>query len=186
MIRPQVPEYSRPFQLNLFRTVGGKPMCDVIVDNDVSFSFWGQIPVYVLCFIRHSSRGSGVNDLISLFLFVWAYFLFLQEQIKGIIIMCVEVCVLLLQDLLQSCSRGGRRRVEDMCYERRRRVCVLLLQDLLQSCARGTFAFFFCVQSPGSLRASGLIYSGLDADNFLLEVERGGRGSENIARAGGA
>jgi hypothetical protein len=28
------------------------------------------------------------------------------------------VCVLLLQDLLQSCSRGGRRRVEDMCYER--------------------------------------------------------------------
>jgi hypothetical protein len=30
------------------------------------------------------------------------------------------VCVLLLQDLLQSCSRGGRRRVEDMCYERRR------------------------------------------------------------------
>jgi hypothetical protein len=31
-----------------------------------------------------------------------------------------RVCVLLLQDLLQSCSRGGRRRVEDMCYERRR------------------------------------------------------------------
>ena len=29
------------------------------------------------------------------------------------------VC-LLLQDLLQSCSRGGRRIVEDMCYERRR------------------------------------------------------------------
>ena len=29
------------------------------------------------------------------------------------------VCVLLLQDLLQSCARGGRRRVEDMCYERR-------------------------------------------------------------------
>jgi hypothetical protein len=29
-------------------------------------------------------------------------------------------CVLLLQDLLQSCVRGGRRRVEDMCYERRR------------------------------------------------------------------
>jgi hypothetical protein len=28
--------------------------------------------------------------------------------------------VLLLQDLLQSCARGGRRRVEDMCYERRR------------------------------------------------------------------
>ena len=30
------------------------------------------------------------------------------------------VCVLLLQDLLQSCARGRRRRVEDMCYERRR------------------------------------------------------------------
>jgi hypothetical protein len=33
---------------------------------------------------------------------------------------CLGVCVLLLQDLLQSCSRGGGRRVEDMCYERRR------------------------------------------------------------------
>ena len=32
----------------------------------------------------------------------------------------LRVCVLLLQDLLQSCVRGGRRRVEDMCYERRR------------------------------------------------------------------
>ena len=31
----------------------------------------------------------------------------------------MRVCVLLLQDLLQSCARGGRRRVEDMCYERR-------------------------------------------------------------------
>jgi len=30
------------------------------------------------------------------------------------------MCVLLLQDLLQSCARGRRRRVEDMCYERRR------------------------------------------------------------------
>jgi hypothetical protein len=40
MIQPQVPEYSRPFQLSLFRTVGGKPMCDVIMDEDVSFSFW--------------------------------------------------------------------------------------------------------------------------------------------------
>ena len=28
--------------------------------------------------------------------------------------------VLLLLYLLQSCVRGGRRRVEDMCYERRR------------------------------------------------------------------
>ena len=36
----------------------------------------------------------------------------------------VCVCVLLLQDLLQSCARGGRRRVEDMCCER-----LLLLRD---------------------------------------------------------
>ena len=40
----------------------------------------------------------------------------LEEQDR--VLRCV--CVLLLQDLLQSCSRGGRRRVEDMCYERRR------------------------------------------------------------------
>ena len=40
MIQPQVPEYSIQFQLSLFRTVGGKPMCDVIMDDDVSFSFW--------------------------------------------------------------------------------------------------------------------------------------------------
>ena len=32
----------------------------------------------------------------------------------------VLVCVLLLQDLVQSCSRGGGRMVEDMCCERRR------------------------------------------------------------------
>jgi len=37
---------------------------------------------------------------------------------KAICFLCV--CVFLLQDLLQSCSRGGGRRVEDMCYERRR------------------------------------------------------------------
>jgi hypothetical protein len=40
MIQPQVPEYSRPFQLSLFRTAGGKHTCDVIMDDDVSFSFW--------------------------------------------------------------------------------------------------------------------------------------------------
>ena len=40
----------------------------------------------------------------------------LEEQDR--VLRCV--CVLLLQDLLQSCSRGGRRRVENMCYERRR------------------------------------------------------------------
>ncbi len=38
---------------------------------------------------------------------------------------CSSVCVLLLQDLLQRWSRGGRRRVEDMCYERlRAEACV--------------------------------------------------------------
>jgi hypothetical protein len=31
----------------------------------------------------------------------------------------MHVC-LLLQDLLQSCARGGRGIVEDMCYEMRR------------------------------------------------------------------
>jgi hypothetical protein len=32
----------------------------------------------------------------------------------------LERCCLLLQGLLQSCTRGVRRIVEDMCYERRR------------------------------------------------------------------
>jgi hypothetical protein len=38
----------------------------------------------------------------------------------------VGVCVcLLLQYLIQSCARGGRRIVEDMCYEiRRAEACV--------------------------------------------------------------
>jgi hypothetical protein len=37
-----------------------------------------------------------------------------------------QVCVcLLLQYLIQSCARGGRRIVEDMCYEiRRTEACV--------------------------------------------------------------
>ena len=55
------------------------------------------------------------------------------------------VCVLLLQDLLQSCARGGRRRVEDMCYERhilvREKKLTLLLANpetawLPRSCSR--------------------------------------------------
>ena len=32
----------------------------------------------------------------------------------------VQCACLILQDLLQSCLRGGRGIVEDMCYERRR------------------------------------------------------------------
>ena len=64
------------------------------------------------------------------------------EEKRGVCVYYWCVCVLLLQDLLQSYARAGRRRVEDMCYERRRaeacvdgvcsihhtRVCVLLLQ----------------------------------------------------------
>jgi hypothetical protein len=38
---------------------------------------------------------------------------------------CVDCVCLLLQYLIQSCSRGGRRIVEDMCYEiRRAEACV--------------------------------------------------------------
>ena len=37
MIRPQVPEYSRPFQLSLLRIVGGKPLCGA--SNSVLLSF---------------------------------------------------------------------------------------------------------------------------------------------------
>ena len=37
----------------------------------------------------------------------------------------VPCCCLLLQYLIQSCARGGRRIVEDMCYEiRRAEACV--------------------------------------------------------------
>ena len=32
---------------------------------------------------------------------------------------CVNCCCLLLQYLIQSCACGGRRIVEDMCYETR-------------------------------------------------------------------
>jgi hypothetical protein len=39
--------------------------------------------------------------------------------IKRLMIQAQRVC-LLLQYLLQSCSRGGRGIVEDMCYEKRR------------------------------------------------------------------
>ena len=53
MIRPQVPEYSRPFQLSLLRIVGGKPMCGVIIEDEISFSFWFQNSVYVFLFEKN-------------------------------------------------------------------------------------------------------------------------------------
>ena len=38
---------------------------------------------------------------------------------------CVNCCCLLLQYLIQSCACGGRRIVEDMCYEiRQAEACV--------------------------------------------------------------
>jgi hypothetical protein len=52
--------------------------------------------------------------------------IFAEESWCFFLTFAVGVCVLLLQDLLQSCARGGRRRVEDMCYERRRaEACVV-------------------------------------------------------------
>jgi hypothetical protein len=40
----------------------------------------------------------------------------------------IECLCLLLQYLIQSCARGGRRIVEDMCYEiRRTEACVDLV-----------------------------------------------------------
>jgi len=53
------------------------------------------------------------------------------------------VCVLLLQDLLQSCARGGRRRVEDMCYERRRAEACVDESAHQQSYSRSLFVRFF-------------------------------------------
>ena len=52
------------------------------------------------------------------------------DRVPGIVqsllrLFCVCVC-LLLQYLIQNCARGGRRIVEDMCYEiRRAEACVL-------------------------------------------------------------
>jgi hypothetical protein len=55
-----------------------------------------------------------------------------------------SVSVLLLQDLLQSCARGGRRRVEDMCYERRRAyVCVYYCSYVCFLSVSIIFLFFF-------------------------------------------
>ena len=48
--------------------------------------------------------------------------LLLQVALQDLVQMCV---CLLLQYLIQSCARGGRRIVEDMCYEiRRAEACV--------------------------------------------------------------
>jgi hypothetical protein len=51
MIRPQVPEYSRPFQLSLLRIVGGKPMCGVIISQELSYlSLWHSYSSFSLKF----------------------------------------------------------------------------------------------------------------------------------------
>ena len=61
------------------------------------------------------------------------------------------VCVLLLQDLLHSWSRGGGRRVEDMCYERRRaKACV----DESAHHALGT------LEEPGTLTQGAPVFPG--------------------------
>jgi hypothetical protein len=54
------------------------------------------------------------------------FYLFLQKQEIALRHIPLWVCVcLLLQYLIQSCARGGRRIVEDMCYEiRRAEACV--------------------------------------------------------------
>jgi hypothetical protein len=41
------------------------------------------------------------------------------------VFMCVFITAVCVQYLIQSCARGGRRIVEDMCYEiRQAKVCV--------------------------------------------------------------
>jgi hypothetical protein len=101
-------------------------ICVILFWTDFCFCDWNA--ELCVCFIT----AGPITKL-----FAWG------EEESGAIGMPNCVCVLLLQDLLQICSRGGRRRVEDMCYERRprpvwmsllikfRNVCVLLLQDLL-------------------------------------------------------
>ena len=37
--QPQAPEYSRPFQISLLKSAGGIYMCDVVMVDDLSFSF---------------------------------------------------------------------------------------------------------------------------------------------------
>ena len=66
---------------------------------------------------------------------------------------CSDVCVwvLLVQNLLQSCSRGGGRRVEDMCYERRRAEACL---DESAHHALGTR------EEPGTLRQGATVFPG--------------------------
>ena len=99
--------------------------------------------MFVLVETKNRSRapyleGSGHNGgekgnvlIVSVLLSITIYFALRSETQGGVKVLkrkgiasdlarIRRVCVLLLQDLLQSCSRGGRRRVEDMCYERRR------------------------------------------------------------------
>ncbi len=98
------------------------------------------------------------------------------------------MCVLLLQDLLQSCARGGRRRVEDMCYERRRaEACVdesahhahvcLLLQYLFKDLGGG--CLLACAQSRGPTKSTVATFPRTRecrAREVLLRWQRGPRG----------
>ena len=78
---------------------------------------WGRVCFIagpVRLFIIRRCFFAMTQDLLQSFFLTW----FVEN--KRVSVGVSSVCVLLLQDLLQSCSRGGRRRVEDMCYERRR------------------------------------------------------------------
>jgi hypothetical protein len=68
------------------------------------------VPDKTLSFSLSLSPNKGLALLLLLFLL---FFLLLEAGY------CVFL-FLLLQYLLQSCSRGGRGIVKDMCYERRR------------------------------------------------------------------
>jgi hypothetical protein len=94
-----------------------------------------QVFAFFWCFIRELNLWTVVpNKALSLSLCLSLYIYPLSslsptransnpiKRFIGYDVMCV---CLLLQDLLQSCARGGRRIVEDMCYEiRRAEACV--------------------------------------------------------------
>jgi hypothetical protein len=71
----------------------------------------------------------GSMQIRSILVFIQRCCLFLKirsEVVRCLTELAYSLCVcLLLQYLIQSCARGGRRIVEDMCYEiRRTEACV--------------------------------------------------------------